>query len=108
MERILQLALQLLNKKLQKFNQSLPKNKGMEGIIVTKDEDHTLGNIISYGMQIHPSVQFCGYNTPHPLKKEIHKQRLSIREQSQKIRELSEVNQQLMSITIKLRQSVRD
>ena len=39
---------------------------------VTEDEDHTLGNIISYGMQIHPSVQFCGYNTPHPLKKEIH------------------------------------
>ena len=44
----------------------------------------------------------------YTLKKEIHEQRLSIREQSQKIRELSEVNQQLMSITIKLRQSLRD
>ena len=44
----------------------------MEGVIVTEKEDHTLGNIISHGMRIHPSVQFCGYNTPHPLKKEIH------------------------------------
>ncbi len=71
-KRILKIALKLLNKKLHKFNKNLPKNKGMEGVIVTEDEDHTLGNIISYGMQIHPSVQFCGYNTPHPLKKEIH------------------------------------
>jgi len=70
-KRILLIALKLLGKKLHKFNKNLPKNKGMEGIIVTKDEDHTLGNIISYGMQIHPAVQFCGYNTPHPLKKEI-------------------------------------
>jgi DNA-directed RNA polymerase subunit L len=63
--------LKLLSKKLHKFNKNIPKNKGMEGVIVTEDEDHTLGNIISYGMQIHPSVQFCGYNTPHPLKREI-------------------------------------
>ena len=43
----------------------------MEGIIVVDNEDHTLGNIISYGMQNHPAVKFCGYNTPHPLKKQI-------------------------------------
>jgi DNA-directed RNA polymerase subunit L len=71
-KRILKIALKLLNKKLHKFNKNLPKNKGMEGTIVTENEDHTLGNIISYGMQIHPAVQFCGYNTPHPLKREIH------------------------------------
>lgn len=71
-KRIIKIALKLLNKKLHKFNKNLPKNKGMEGTIVTENEDHTLGNIISYGMQIHPAVQFCGYNTPHPLKKEIH------------------------------------
>ena len=71
-KRILKIALKLLNKKLHNFHINIPKNKGMEGVIVTENEDHTLGNIISYGMQIHPSVQFCGYNTPHPLKKEIH------------------------------------
>ena len=70
-KRILLLSLQLLKKKLQKFNQNLPKNKGMEGIILVDDEDHTLGNIISYGMQNHSAVRFCGYNTPHPLNKQI-------------------------------------
>ena len=71
-KRILEISLNILMKKLKKFNENLPKNKGMEGVIVTEKEDHTLGNIISHGMRIHPSVQFCGYNTPHPLKKEIH------------------------------------
>ena len=70
-KRILMLSLQLLKKKLQKFNQNLPKNKGMEGIILVDNEDHTLGNIISYGMQNHSAVRFCGYNTPHPLNKQI-------------------------------------
>ena len=70
-KRILEIALKSLNKILQKFNEKLPKNKGMEGKIVVDNEDHTLGNIISYGMQNHPSVKFCGYNTPHPLKKQI-------------------------------------
>ena len=65
--RILLLALKILNKKLRHFYDNLPKNKGMEGTII-----HTLGNIITKGMQNHSSVQFCGYNTPHPLKKEIH------------------------------------
>ena len=68
-KEIISRAIKILNKKLQKFNRNLPKNNGMEGVILTEDEDHTLGNIISYGMQIHPSVQFAGYNTPHPLKK---------------------------------------
>lgn len=68
-KEIINRAIKILNKKLQKFNRNLPKNNGMEGVILTEDEDHTLGNIISYGMQIHPSVQFAGYNTPHPLKK---------------------------------------
>ena len=70
-KRIILLSLQLLKKKLQKFNNSLPKNKGMEGIVVVDGEDHTLGNIISYGMQNHSAVKFCGYNTPHPLNKQI-------------------------------------
>lgn len=70
--RILLLALKILNKKLRHFYDNLPKNKGMEGTIIVENEDHTLGNIITKGMQNHSSVQFCGYNTPHPLKKEIH------------------------------------
>ena len=70
-KRILEVSLLALNKMLHNFSESIPKNKGMEGEIVVDNEDHTLGNIISYGMQNHPSVKFCGYNTPHPLKKQI-------------------------------------
>lgn len=70
-KRIMTLAIKLLIKKLKKFNESLPKNNGMEGKIIVENEDHTLGNLISYYMQKHNSVHFFGYNTPHPLKKEI-------------------------------------
>ena len=70
-KRIIELSLSLLIKKLQKFIEKLPKNKGMEGTILVNGEDHTLGNMISYGMQLHSSVKFCGYNTPHPLNKQI-------------------------------------
>lgn len=70
-KRILHLSLKLLLKKLKKFGEILPKNSGMEGKIIVENEDHTLGNLISYYMQQHSSVQFFGYNTPHPLKKEI-------------------------------------
>lgn len=71
-KRILALAIKMLNKKLRHFFDNLPKNKGLEGIIEVENEDHTLGNLITMAMQKHSSVQFCGYNTPHPLKKEIH------------------------------------
>ncbi len=70
-KRIIEVALKALNKMLQNFLEILPKNQGLEGKIVVDDEDHTLGNIISYGMQNHSAVKFCGYNTPHPLKKQI-------------------------------------
>ena len=70
-KRIIQLALSLLNKKLHKFTNNLAKNNGLEGKIIVIDEDHTLGNLISYGMQNHQAVEFFGYNTPHPLKKQI-------------------------------------
>lgn len=70
-KRIIELAIKKLKKKLTNFNQNLPKNNGLEGTIIVDNEDHTLGNIISYGMQNHSAVQFCGYNTPHPLNKQI-------------------------------------
>lgn len=71
-KRILLLSLKMLNKKLKHFLEILPKNKGIEGVIEVENEDHTLGNLITMAMQSHSSVHFCGYNTPHPLKKEIH------------------------------------
>lgn len=69
--RIIKLALKILVKKLHNFLEVIPKNKGMEGTILVDGEDHTLGGIISYGLQSHNSVKFGGYNTPHPLNKQI-------------------------------------
>lgn len=69
--RILVLALKSLTKKLHNFLEAIPKNKGMEGTILVDGEDHTLGGIISYGLQKHSSVKFGGYNTPHPLNRQI-------------------------------------
>lgn len=69
--RIIEIGLTLLIKKLHNFLEAIPKDKGMEGTILVDGEDHTLGGIISYGLQKHNSVKFGGYNTPHPLNKQI-------------------------------------
>jgi DNA-directed RNA polymerase II subunit RPB11 len=31
-------------------------------------EDHTLGNLLCYHLQQHPSIVFAGYRVPHPLE----------------------------------------
>lgn len=43
-----------------------------EGLIIVNNEDHTLGNLISRGMQKHSQVKFAGYNLPHPLANKVH------------------------------------
>lgn len=43
-----------------------------EGLIIVNNEDHTLGNLISRGMQKHSKVKFAGYNLPHPLANKVH------------------------------------
>ena len=70
--RIIQIGLKLIIKKLGKFLQNLPKSKGMEGILKIENEDHLLGNLLTYQMHQMNSVRFCAYTTPHPLNKEIH------------------------------------
>lgn len=35
---------------------------------VVVDEDHTLGNAISYCLSRHPDVAFSGYTIPHPAE----------------------------------------
>ena len=69
--RIIKIGLNLIINKLKKFLQNLPKSKGMEGILKVDNEDHLLGNLLTYQMQKLSSVKFCGYTTPHPLNKEI-------------------------------------
>lgn len=70
-KRILQVALINIEKRMKNFLKVLADTKIdedlAEGIIVVNNEDHTLGNIISRGMQLHKDVSFAGYNMPHPL-----------------------------------------
>jgi DNA-directed RNA polymerase subunit L len=81
-KRIVQVSLINIEKKLKNFIKLLEENKqdnniqfekeGDMGIIIVNNEDHTLGNLISKGMQQHNKISFAGYNLPHPLAKKIH------------------------------------
>ena len=78
-KRILDVALINLERKLKSFlkiiKDTVEKNinkESLEGIIVVNNEDHTLGNLISRGMQLHKKVSFAGYNMPHPLATTVH------------------------------------
>ena len=80
-KRILEVALSCIDRKLKNFMKMLnEENKTIEmnsdednkGMVIVNNEDHTLGNLISRGMQQHKSVEFAGYNLPHPLAKKVH------------------------------------
>lgn len=70
-KRICIVAIKFIMETLQKFLSKVPDNDHLEGEIIIDNEDHTLGNILSYYIQLHDYVQFCGYNTPHILNKQI-------------------------------------
>ncbi len=74
--RIMKVALINIDKKLKNFIKILNENKSndyqQEGVIIVHNEDHTLGNLISRGLQKHSKISFAGYNLPHPLSKKVH------------------------------------
>jgi DNA-directed RNA polymerase subunit L len=77
-KRIVQVALINIERKIKNFFKLLGDNKAtvdpedkQSGIIIVNNEDHTLGNLISRGMQQHKSISFAGYNLPHPLGKKV-------------------------------------
>lgn len=70
-KRMLTVGINLILKRLRKFLNNLPKNKGMEGMLKVEGEDHLLGGLLTYQAQKNSSVKFCGYSTPHPLNNEI-------------------------------------
>jgi DNA-directed RNA polymerase subunit L len=81
-KRIIYVALFNIEKKLNNFLnlfiEEVNKNKTeseiaeREGVIIITNEDHTLGNIITRGLQLHPKIKFAGYNLPHPLDMKVH------------------------------------
>jgi DNA-directed RNA polymerase subunit L len=82
-KRIIYVAIFNIEKKLNNFlnlfieevgkNKTDDKDNGeTEGVIIITNEDHTLGNIITRGLQLHPKIEFAGYNLPHPLDMKVH------------------------------------
>jgi DNA-directed RNA polymerase subunit L len=68
-KRIVQVSLLCIEKRLKNFLKLVKEHtklSGNEGIIVINNEDHTLGNLISRGMQCHKKILFAGYNLTHP------------------------------------------
>jgi DNA-directed RNA polymerase subunit L len=72
---ILHRAILNLNKKLEDIlKQVLPSvnnDSELSGLIEIKDEDHTIGNLLTHGLQNHKNVSFAGYHLPHPLEKRV-------------------------------------
>ena len=78
-KRILQVALINIERNIRNFLnvflEDLKKNNEPnlgEGLIIVNNEDHTLGNLISRGMQQHSKIKFAGYSLPHPLANKVH------------------------------------
>jgi DNA-directed RNA polymerase subunit L len=77
-KRIILVALINIDKQLKNFlkilkedSKTVSEEKNNEGMIIVNNEDHTLGNLIARGMQMHKKVSFAGYNLPHPRVKKV-------------------------------------
>ena len=46
-------------------------DKKTKGELVIMNEDNTIGNLISHGMQHHKDIKFAGYNIPHLLEDKV-------------------------------------
>ena len=74
---ILHRAIVNLNNKLENILQQITNNLNtldeskVEGRVEIKNEDHTIGNLLSRGLQNHKNVAFACYHLPHPLEKRV-------------------------------------
>jgi hypothetical protein len=70
-KRILEVAILNIVKKLKTILDQIKDNDNMEGEIQINNEDHTIGNLLSNGLQNNSKILFAGYNMPHPLEKRV-------------------------------------
>ena len=74
---ILHRAIVNLNNKLENILQQITNSLNIideskvEGRIEIKNEEHTIGNLLSRGLQNHKNVSFACYHLPHPLEKRV-------------------------------------
>ena len=69
--KIIHIAVLNLIKKLEDILIQIPDNNEDSGEIQINNEDHTIGNLITHGLQNHKNIKFAGYNMPHPLEKRV-------------------------------------
>lgn len=74
-EKIINIAILNLIKKLEdileKVTTSVHDTDLLIGDVQFNNEDHTLGNLLTSGLQQHPKIQFAGYHMPHPLENRV-------------------------------------
>ncbi len=70
-KKIFQYAFDNIKMMLTNFLTLIPDKEDTTGKLQLNDGDHTLGNLISDGLQNHKLVKFAGYNAPHLLDKKI-------------------------------------
>ena len=58
-------------KNMKEFFTSYKFPSDIQGSIILKNEDHTMGNIFTDGLQNHKNITFAGYKQDHPLIREI-------------------------------------
>ena len=68
---ILNIVQENISNDLDNIERYLPDDPVLEGQIVLKDIEHTLGNLLSSGLQTHSNIDFAGYNMPHPLDEKV-------------------------------------
>jgi len=68
---IIQYAYDNIKMILDNFIELIPEKNEPSGKFQMNNADHTLGNLISEGLQTHKDIKFGGYNCPHLLDKKI-------------------------------------
>ena len=73
MKEIILRGLEILKYKLDLINEKFSKESidDSEGVIVLNNEDHTIGNLLTYRLQENSSINFAGYDLEHLLIKDV-------------------------------------
>ena len=69
-KRIIDVAIINILNKLENIGKNVSSNvddSKLEGEIILINEDNTMGNLLSTGLQKHKDIKFAGYNIPHLL-----------------------------------------
>lgn len=71
-KRIIDVALINIISSLENLVKMIPLEQNSHiGKIIMNNENNTLGNLLSYGLQNHKKVKFAGYNIPHLLENKV-------------------------------------